>query len=355
MTTYHGSVFWRLLLVLALLAPGLAGAAQQPYVTPSNQDASKEQAQRQQVQPYNNAPMWRDVRSEQEHQTQVRGIETGVLVQSGGETWRTVRNGPISLYGGLLLAAIAAVILLFHVMHGSIKVTSPPTGKMIQRFSDWERWVHWSVAITFCILAISGLIILFGKYVLLPIVGYTLFSWLAILSKNLHNFVGPLFIFSALVMFVTYVKDNLWRSYDFRWFKNMGGMLGGEHIPSGKFNAGEKVWFWLGLFVLTIIVAVTGLILDFPNFEQGRAIMQQANVVHAIAAILYMTLALGHIYMGTIGVEGAYDSMRTSGQVDEAWAKEHHGYWYEDVKAGKTGQKTAAGVAGAGQVPQAGR
>lgn len=351
MRTSHGSFVRRLLLVLALLAPGGVLAAQQPFVAPSGEDASKEQAQRQQVQPYNNAPIWRDVRSEQEHQTQVRGIETGVLIQSEGETWRALRNGPISLYGGLLLVVIFTVILLFHLMHGAIKVHSPPTGKMIRRFSDWERWVHWSVAITFCILALSGLIILFGKHVLLPIFGYTLFSWLAILSKNLHNFVGPLFVVSAVVMFVTYVKDNLWKSYDFRWFKNMGGMLGGEHIPSGKYNAGEKVWFWIGLFVLTLIAGITGLILDFPNFGQGRAIMQQANVIHAIAAILFMTLSLGHIYMGTIGVEGAYDTMRGNGEVDEAWAKEHHEYWYNDVKAGRTGQP-AQGKVAAGQVPQ---
>lgn len=351
MRTSHGSIVWRLLLVLALLAPGLAGAAEQPFVAPSNQDASRKQAERQQTQPYNNAPIWRDVRSEQEHQTQVRGVETGVLIQSGGETWRELRNGPVSLFGGLLLVAITAVILLFHLMHGAIQVKSPLTGRMIQRFSDWERWVHWSVAITFCILAISGLILLFGKNVLLPVIGHALFSWLAILGKNLHNFVGPLFMFSAIVMFVTYVKDNLWKPYDFRWFKNLGGMLGGEHRPSGRFNAGEKVWFWLGLFALTLIVGVTGLILDFPNFEQGRGIMQQANIIHAIAAILFMSVALGHIYMGTIGVEGAYDAMTGKGQVDESWAKEHHEYWYHDVKAGKTGQKTA-GVAGAGQVPQ---
>lgn len=350
MRTSHGSIARRLLLVLTLLAPGLAVAAEQPFVAPSNQDAARVQGERQQAQPYNNAPIWREVRSEQEHQTQVRGVETGVLIQSGGETWRELRNGPISLFGGLLLVAIAAVILLFHLMHGAIQVKSPLTGRMIQRFSDWERWVHWSVAITFCILAVSGLILLFGKNVLLPVIGHTLFSWLAILGKNLHNFVGPLFIFSAIVMFVTYVKDNLWKSYDFRWFKSLGGMLGGEHRPSGRFNAGEKVWFWLGLFALTLIVGVTGLILDFPNFEQGRGIMQQASIIHAIAATLYMSIALGHIYMGTIGVEGAYDAMTGKGQVDESWAKEHHEYWYHEVKAGKTGQKTA-GVTG-GQVPQ---
>ena len=301
---------------------------------------ANEQAQRQATQPGNNAPVWRDVRGgDHPYQTtQVRGVETAVLVQTEGEIWRRIRNGPLTIYGGLLLVVIVASIGLFHWIHGSIKLHGQLSGKLVPRFSDWERLVHWSTAITFLILAISGLTILFGKYVLLPVFGYTLFSWLAILSKNLHNFVGPLFIFCALVMVATFIKDNLWKAYDFRWFKNVGGMLGGEHVGSGKFNAGEKVWFWVGLFLLTLVVGATGLILDFPNFGQGRGMMQQMNVIHAIAAVLYMAIALGHIYMGTIGVEGAYDSMRIkggTGMVDETWAKEHHEYWYNETLADK--------------------
>lgn len=345
-------VFWRLLFLEMLFfpLPWAMAATEQPYipVVPSKDQA---QVQRQQTQPLNNTPMWREVRSGEEHQTQVRGVETGVLVQTQGELWREIRNGPVSLYGGILLVVVFAGITLFHWIHGPIKLHSPPTGRTVPRFSDWDRVIHWSTAISFVILALSGLVLLFGKHVLLPMLGYTLFSWLAILGKNLHNFVGPLFVFCAAAMFVTFVRDNLWKAYDFRWFKNLGGMLGGEHIPSGMFNAGEKVWFWLGLFLLTIVMGATGLILDFPNFEQGRGTMQQANVIHAIAAILYMTLALGHIYMGTIGVEGAYDSMRIrggTGSVDEVWAKEHHEYWYDDVKAGRTGEKPAA-AAGAAQ------
>lgn len=353
----YSSAILRLLFLLVFLVPlnaALAADEPQPYVPapPSSKDEQvQKQVQRQQTQPGNNAPVWRDVRSEKEHITQVRGVETGVLVQSGGDTWRAFRNGPVTQYGGFVLVVIMAAIGLFHWIHGAIKLHGQPTGMKIQRFNEWERIIHWSTAITFVILGISGLIILFGKHVLLPIIGYTLFSWLAVISKNLHNFVGPLFIFSALVMIVSYLKHNLWKGYDFRWFKNMGGMLGGEHIPSGKFNAGEKTWFWVGLFLLTIVVSVTGLILDFPNFQQGRAVMQQANVIHAIVAIIYIALSLGHIYMGTIGVQGAYDSMSGDGMVDEAWAKEHHEYWYNDVKAGKTGQPPV-GATGAGQTQQ---
>ena len=329
-------VLVRLLLpFVVLLAPQFAAGADTP---------AKEQAERQLTQPLNNAPVWRDVRGgdNPNQTTQVRGVETKVLVQTEGEIWRQVRNGPVTFYGGLLLVVIGAVIGLFHWIRGPIKLHARPAGRRIQRFTDWERLVHWSTAISFVILAVSGVIILFGKYVLLPMFGYSVFSWLAILSKNLHNFVGPLFIFCVVAMFVAYVKDNVWKSYDFKWFKNAGGMLGGEHVPSGKFNAGEKTWFWVGLFLLSIAVGVTGVILDFPNFGQGRGTMQLATVVHAVAAVLYVALSFGHIYMGTVGVEGAYDSMRIrggDGSVDEAWAKEHHEYWYNEalVNRGRAG------------------
>ena len=184
---------------------------------------------------------------------------------------------------------------------------------------------------------------------LLPVIGYTLFAWLTSLSKNLHNFVGPLFAISLLFFIVLYIKDNLPKSYDFKWFASFGGMFGGKHVPSGRFNAGEKAWFWIGVVALSIVVSVTGLILNFPNFDQVRAVMIQANIIHAIAAVLVIALALGHIYMGTIGVEGAYGSMR-NGYVDEAWAKEHHQLWYEDVKSGKVKAGKATGTPQSAQV-----
>lgn len=350
----HGNRAWRgvMCLFFAVFAALLS-----QFAFAADTGSAKEQAQRQATQPGNNAPVWRDVRGgDNPYQTtQVRGIETAVLVQTEGEIWRQIRNGPLTVYGGLLLVVIAAIIGLFHWIHGSIKLHGRPSGKLIPRFTDWDRLVHWSTAITFVILAISGLIILFGKYVLLPMFGYTLFSWLAILSKNLHNFVGPLFVFCALVMVVTFIKDNLWKAYDFRWFKNMGGMLGGEHMASGKFNAGEKVWFWVGLLLLTLVVGATGFILDFPNFGQGRGIMQQMNVIHAIASVLYMAVALGHIYMGSIGVDGAYESMRIrggTGMVDETWAKEHHEHWYNEVKSQRHAPGSAPSTATAAPIKE---
>jgi len=327
-----------LLFLLCVTVLALPSWAQSPA-----KDHAKEQVERQQTQPLNNAPVWRDVRSSDTppYQTsQVRGIETTVLVQSQGEIWRQIRNGPITIYGGWLILAICAIIAAIYFLKGPIKLHGEPSGRMLERFNSIERVTHWTVAISFCLLGVTGLIILFGKYVLLPVFGYTLFSWLAILSKNVHNFVAPVFALSLLVFIVIYIKDNLPEKGDLAWAMKGWRMFAGEHLPSGRFNAGEKVWFWVGVVLLCLVVIASGAILLFPNFEQGRLLMQQANVIHAISAVLVIGFSLGHIYMGTVGVEGAYQNMRT-GLTDETWAKEHHEYWYNEVK----GQAKPAGGA----------
>jgi len=331
-----GPLFSRLLLALALCLPLFGGGA-------LAQQEKETQAQRQQAQPYNNAPVWRDVRSGKEEYTSVKGRETGVLIQTFGETWRQLRNGPITFYGGLLIVVAVLAIGLFYKWKGAIGLHDKPTGRLIERFSDFERIGHWTMAISFSVLGITGLIILFGKHLLLPVIGYTLFAWLTQLSKNLHNFVGPVFMLSVVIMIVIWARDNLPRAYDFSWFGKLGGMVSGEHVPSGRFNAGEKGYFWIGVVVLGIVMSATGLILDFPNFDQARALMIQADIVHSIAGVVFISVSFGHIYLGTIGVEGAYEGMRY-GYVDEAWAKEHHEYWFQDVKSGKVKTGSAIGV-----------
>ena len=314
----------------------------------AQQSPTQEQQQRQMTQPGNNAPVWRQVREEaKEHYTSIKGRETGVLVQSAGDTWRRIRNGPVTFWGGWAVIAVLAVIGALYFAKGPIKLHERPTGRLMQRFTSMEQIAHWCMGISFCVLGISGLIMLFGKHVLLPVIGYTLFAWLTSLAKNLHNFVGPFFIVSTLMFVVIFIRDNLPRAYDFMWFrKSFAYMTGGAHVPSGRFNAGEKAWFWGGVVVLSVIVSWTGLILLFPNFDQTRATMQEAWVWHAVAALIYIAVSLGHIYMGTIGVEGAYASMRT-GYVDEIWAKEHHEYWYNEVNSGKAAAASGAVPAGA--------
>jgi formate dehydrogenase subunit gamma len=320
-------------LCLAVLLSVVAGAT----LAQTQEERVKEQQQRAVTQPGNNAPVWREVRSGQSPYTNstVQGRETSVLVQSWGETWRQIRNGPVTFYGGWLVVLVLLAILAFYFTFGPVKLHDRPSGRLMRRFSTVDQVVHWSVAISFCVLGLSGLIMFFGKHVLLPVIGYTLFAWLTALSKNLHNFVAPLFIVSVIAMVLLFVRHNLPKSYDFQFLANAWKVMArGKHVPSGKFNAGEKVWFWGGVVVLSVIVIWSGLILLFPNFDQTRAVMQEAWIWHACAALLYIAIAFGHIYLGTLGVEGAYQAMRT-GYVDEVWAKEHHEIWYNDVKSGR--------------------
>ena len=327
----------------------LAVAVSLLSISAGAQPSNVEQQQKRNVeQPYNNAPMWRDVRKEgQEHYTSVKGRETGVLVQSAGNTWRQIRNGPVTFYGGWLVVIVGLIIAALYFGRGPIKLHDKPTGRMVQRFTSMEQVVHWCTAISFVVLGLSGLIMLFGKHLLLPVIGYTLFAWLTALAKNLHNFVGPFFIASVVVMIFTWLRDNLPRAYDFQWFtRAYGFFVRGEHIPSGRFNAGEKGWFWICVVALSVVVSYTGVILLFPNFDQTRAVMQEAWIWHATAALIYTAISLGHIYMGTIGVEGSYQCMRT-GAVDETWAREHHQLWYDEVKSGRPASTGGAVPAGA--------
>jgi formate dehydrogenase subunit gamma len=336
------------LLAFALLFTGGALAQQNPPAPMSPEQERQLQQQRQVTQPGNNAPVWRDVRKEgQEHYTTIKGRETGVLVQSAGETWRRIRNGPVTFYGGWMVVIVMLIIGALYFAKGPVKLHDKPTGRMIPRFTPTEQIVHWSVAISFCILGISGLIMLFGKHVLLPVIGYTLFAWLTALGKNLHNFVAPFFMVAVLAMIVLFIRDNLPKAYDLKWFARAWAFfMKGEHIPSGRFNAGEKGWFWIGVVALSVVVSWSGIILLFPNFDQTRATMQEAWIWHASAAVLYIAISLGHIYMGTIGVEGSYRAMR-EGEVDETWAREHHQYWYDEVSSGKRAAPGGAVPAGA--------
>jgi formate dehydrogenase subunit gamma len=291
--------------------------------------------------------VWREVQRGTPNYTSLPGREMAVLIQpparflgqevsiTAGEAWRQFRNGPVTFYGGWLVVGVALVILAFYAWKGSLRLKQPPSGRLMRRFTALEMAVHWTVAISFCVLGISGLIMLFGKHVLLPVMGYMLFSWLSLAAKNLHNFVAPLFIVSVLAMIVLYVKDNFPRAYDLRWLANAWAIMArGKHVPSGRFNGGEKIWFWVGVVGLSVAATWSGLVLLFPNFDQTRAVMQDAWAVHAIVALIYIAISLGHIYLGTIGVAGTYDNMRR-GWTDESWAREHHEIWYDEVKSGR--------------------
>jgi formate dehydrogenase subunit gamma len=332
----------------ALMAPAPNPRAPgAPYVE-SVDILKQNQAERTRVQPGNNAPTWRLVKQGVENYASLPYREAGVLIQpkaqyfgqtvptTAGEAWRRFRNGPMTIIGGWLILLTIAGLAGFYLVKGEIKLQGPRTGRLIERFTSVERITHWTVAISFVILAISGLTMLFGKFVLLPVIGHALFGWLTYALKTLHNFVGPIFTISLIVTFIIFVKDNFPNAADLKWIFTLGGALNKGHASSDRFNAGEKLWFWGGVTVLGLTVSVTGLVLDklVPNLDYTRALMQNANLIHLGAAALVMVFALGHIYMGTIGMEGAYRAMR-DGYVDDEWAREHHDIWYEKIQRGE--------------------
>lgn len=318
------------------------------FVAPAEPKPDDTNAQRAKSQPLNNAPFWRAVREsgKQEGVVNMPGAEKGVLVQpfvqypgsrytTAGEAWREVRNRWLIPYGGALLLIMAGAIGLFYWRKGTLGGHVPDTGRQIERFTPFERSAHWANAIAFVVLAVSGLVMAFGKFVLLPVLGATLFGWLTYALKTIHNFVGPLFAVSLVVVIITFLRDNLPRAGDLHWLRHGGGLMKDVEVPSHRFNAGEKLLFWGGVFLLGLAAVGSGLVLDklIPGFGETRGQMQVAHMVHAAATFLMVALFLGHIYMGTIGMKGAYGAMR-HGYVDEGWAKEHHELWHDDIRAG---------------------
>lgn len=338
-------------------APAAVGGIKSANIFEIAPDASKDpdyenqtNAQRRQVQPGNNAPMWRDVGKGVTGYSSLpvsQAPEAGNLIQpfvqypgsrltTAGEAWRQVRNDWLIPYGGALLFIVLLALAIFYLTKGPLGGHLKDTGRKIERFTPLERAAHWSNAIAFVVLAISGIVMAFGKFFILPVIGTTLFGWLTFALKNAHNFMGPLFAVSLLIVVVTFIKDNIANAADFVWLSKLGGMLSDKEVPSHRFNAGEKGLFWWGVTIPGIVVVGSGLFLDklLPGMLYLRGDMQIAHMLHIVGALIMMALIMGHIYMGTVGVKGAYGAMRT-GYVDEAWAKEHHELWYDDVKAGK--------------------
>ena len=376
----NGCIQTRVLAAALLLATPMAARAQAPtapallsipavaaeskvgppagFVAPAEPKAEETNAQRAKTQPGNNAPMWRAVRDSgtQPGVTSLPGAEMGVLVQpfvkypgsnlaSAGEAWRQVRNRWIIPYGGALLLIAAVALGLFYWRRGPMGGHVPDTGRLIERFSYLERVSHWSVAISFVVLAVSGLVMAFGKYFLLPVLGSTLFGWLTYALKTVHNFAGPLFAVALVIFIITYIRDNIPSGEDLKWLAKGGGLFGGAEVPSPRFNGGEKFVFWSGVIAMGLTVVSSGLVLDqlIPFVAATRGNMQVAHLVHAVASVLMMALFMGHIYLGSVGMKGAYQGMRT-GYVDEGWAQEHHALWYDDIKAGRVPAQRSAGA-----------
>lgn len=307
-----------------------------PYAISAATDTDKKQIENPIQVPNPGAGLWRDVRQRDQAvigQTQAKGVDSGILISKRGEEWRQFRMEQLVPYSAYLLAAIVILLFLYRLIKGQIKVEGGLSGKKLFRFNFNQRTAHWLLAVLFIVLGLTGLVLLYGRFVLIPILGPEGFSVTALVAKRIHDFTGPLFGIAVVLMFLAFVKRNLFKKVDLEWVLSGGGFLANKHVGSGYFNAGEKTWFWLTILAGVVIVA-TGLVLDFPILAFSRDTVELSHVLHTISAMLVLAVSLGHIYMGTVGVEGAYEAMAT-GYCDVNWAKAHHDNWYQDMISGK--------------------
>ena len=297
--------------------------------------------------------MWKRVRGGVEGTVTIPDRKAGILVQSDGEAWRNFRNGPMATYGAWGFAGILGLLLAFFAIRGRIRIEHGWSGRTIQRFSDIERLSHWLMAVSFIILAITGLNIIYGRYVLLPVIGKEAFASMSIAFKWLHNYVGFAFMVGLVLSLVLWIRHNFPTLTALKWLAVGGGLLTKlSHPPARKFNAGQKILFWL-VMIGGFGISLSGLAMMFPfqtsMFTQVFGFlgiialplppdptpiqeMQFATVWHGILGIFLTLVIIGHIYIGSIGMEGAFDAMG-SGEVDVNWAKEHHSIWAEEELA----------------------
>jgi formate dehydrogenase subunit gamma len=255
----------------------------------------------------------------------------GVLIQPAGREWDHFHEVTLRWLGAIVILGMIALLALAYVVLGRIRISAGRSGRKVLRFSGFERFSHWLTAVSFVVLGLTGLNITFGKLLLLPIVGPETFSAFSQISKYAHNFVSFSFVVGLVLIVALWVKDNIPKQLDIDWLKQGGGFIKSKHAPAGRFNAGEKMVFWFALGAGAAVI-VSGFLLLFPFYFANIAGMQIAQVVHAIVAVLFIAVILAHIYIGTVGMEGAFEAMGT-GEVDLSWAEEHHDLWLAEALA----------------------
>lgn len=279
-----------------------------------------------------------------------RGPATDVMIQTTGMEWLSLRAGPLRTWGGYLLVATVVLLAVFYLVRGKMRISSGRSGTTIERFNATERFFHWLMAGSFILLAITGLVTLFGRVAIIPLMGKAAYAPIAGYSKFIHDYVSWVFMVSLAVVFLMWVVANIPNKLDWIWIKQGGGFFSKDsHPPAKKFNAGQKIVFW-SVILFGTTISVSGLSLLFP-FElplfaktfgvlntvgfglptdlSPQAEMQLAQIWHAAAGFILMAIIIGHIYIGTLGMEGAAEAM-TKGEVDLNWAREHHSEWVKE-------------------------
>jgi formate dehydrogenase subunit gamma len=251
-----------------------------------------------------------------------------VLMQPAGREWREFRTVVLRWIGGITILGMLALLMIFYLSRGMVRLESGRSGRAIVRFTAFERFVHWMTATCFIILAISGLNITFGRPLLLPLIGHEAFSEWSQWAKFAHNYLSFPFTIGVVLIFLMWIAGNIPNKVDVDWIRRGGGIVGHDHPPAYRFNAGQKAIYWI-VVVGGGLVAATGYQLMFPFYLSGIEGMQFAQIVHSVVAMLFMAVMLAHIYIGTIGMEGAFEAMG-SGTVDVNWAREHHNLWLEE-------------------------
>lgn len=341
-----GGVSLALMLLIGLQAGGVdvisAAEAQQAGQVPGNTLGSS-----------SDADFWRQIREGHQGSVSIPDARAGVMIQSEGDNWRAFRNGPLSLYGAWALLGMVILLALFFILRGRIKVEHGMSGKLIERFNSIDRFAHWLTAVSFVVLALTGLNVMYGRYVLLPVLGPDAFSAITIAGKYLHNYLAFAFMVGIVMMFVLWVAHNIPNRHDLVWLLKAGGLFSkGVHPPSRKFNAGQKIIFW-SVIVGGASLSASGIALLFPfefqmfggtfavlntfglDLPTELTVMQEmqlSQLWHSIVGLGLIVVIIAHIYIGSIGMEGAFDAMG-SGMVDENWAMEHHNLWVEEEKA----------------------
>ena len=252
---------------------------------------------------------------------------TRVLEQPAGRDWRQFHQVTLRWVAAIAILGMLAVLLLFYLIRGMVRIENGRSGRTLVRFNAFERFVHWMTASCFIVLALSGLNITFGRELLTPWFGPEMFATWSQWAKYAHNYLSFPFTLGVVLMFLMWIAWNIPSGVDFRWIKEGGGIVGKNHPPARRFNAGQKAIYWV-VVLGGAAAAVTGYLLMFPFYATDVTGMQLAQMVHGIVGALFIAIMLAHIYIGTVGMQGAFEAMG-SGEVDVNWAQQHHSLWLE--------------------------